>query len=741
MKILHLISGGDVGGAKTHVLSLLHGLNRSDTAELVCFTEGDFAADARALGIPTTILDGGFRSTLAALRERIAGGGYDVLHCHGSKANMFGALLKKHVPQPLVTTIHSDPRLDYLGRPLHNLTYGTINKLSLRRFSNWIAVSDDTAEMLIGRGFDPQRVFTLYNGVDFSARTPAQPREDYLRGLGLDFDENTVVFGIAARISPVKDLPTLIRAFAALTKTTPNVRLIVAGDGEQADEIKALAAELCPAGSVCFAGWISDTDSFYQALDVNLLTSLSEGFPYSLPEGARWRCATVSSKVGGVGRIVLDGVTGILFRPGDVDALTDAMRRLAEDPALRRHYGEKIYEKAAAEFSLDTMLEKQRGIYRTVLSRAARSDRKRDGVMICGAYGKRNAGDDGILEAILCQLRALDPDLPVWVMSRRPGETRMLFRVGACHTFNVPGFLHRMRKTALYISGGGSLIQDVTSSRSLQYYLYHIRAAKKRGNPVMMYGCGIGPVSGKANRKKAGRVISRNVDVIALRDAQSMKELQRLGVSGPRILLTADTALCLPAPSPDAEAAYLRAQGFAPGKDYLMVSLRPWPGIDEKLPAIAAAVDEAADAHDAELVLFALEPRRDIPLLERFAELLHCKYRIVPAPTQWQQLISLIRRMRGVLSMRLHPLVFAAGQGVPVAGIVYDPKVNGFMDELGKSSYCSVDEIDTDRIRALLAQMLDGDADRAETERRVEQLRARARANADEAAALLREAR
>ena len=155
MKILHLISGGDVGGAKTHVLSLLRGLNRTDTAELICFTEGDFAADARAMGIPTAILDGGFRATLHALRERIAGGGYDVLHCHGSKANMFGALLKKHVPQPLVTTIHSDPRLDYLGRPLHNLTYGTINKLSLRRFSNWIAVSDDTAEMLIGRGVVP----------------------------------------------------------------------------------------------------------------------------------------------------------------------------------------------------------------------------------------------------------------------------------------------------------------------------------------------------------------------------------------------------------------------------------------------------------------------------------------------------------------------------------------------------------------------------------------------------------
>ena len=87
------------------------------------------------------------------------------------------------------------------------------------------------------------------------------------------------MFGIAARISPVKDMTTLVRAFAAAVKQAPDVRLVIAGDGEQAGEIRALAKELCPEGTVFFPGWLEDVNSFYQALDVNVLTSLSETFP------------------------------------------------------------------------------------------------------------------------------------------------------------------------------------------------------------------------------------------------------------------------------------------------------------------------------------------------------------------------------------------------------------------------------------------------------------------------------
>ena len=104
MKVIHLISGGDSGGAKTHVLSLLQNLNKTITAQLVCFRDGPFADEARAMGIPTKICGG---NNIPHLRQELTAyirqGGYQLIHCHGSRANMIGALLRKPTGLPVVT--------------------------------------------------------------------------------------------------------------------------------------------------------------------------------------------------------------------------------------------------------------------------------------------------------------------------------------------------------------------------------------------------------------------------------------------------------------------------------------------------------------------------------------------------------------------------------------------------------------------------------------------------------------
>ena len=85
---------------------------------------------------------------------------------------MMGALLRRATGLPVVTTVHSDYRLDYLGRPFSRLSYGTINTIALRLLDYRIGVSDAMTDLLISRGFDPDRLFTIYNGLDF---TPAPP--------------------------------------------------------------------------------------------------------------------------------------------------------------------------------------------------------------------------------------------------------------------------------------------------------------------------------------------------------------------------------------------------------------------------------------------------------------------------------------------------------------------------------------------------------------------------------------
>lgn len=707
MKIMHLISGGDFGGAKTHVLTLVQGLGKTETVRLVCFVEGPFSQEARAMGIDTLVLSSGtFCSAISRIKTMIETEGFELLHCHGSRANLFGALLQGSLRIPVVTTVHSDYRLDYLGRPFHRLTYGTINTICVRRIRNHIGVSDAMADLLIARGFDPLTMFAIYNGIDFTPVVPKMDRETYLRSVGLHVGPQDVVFGIAARFSAVKDVATLIRGFGLACRTASNLRLVIAGDGEQRQELEQLAAQCCPEGTYAFAGWVQDMDSFYHALDVNTLTSLSETFPYALTEGARMHCATIASRVGGVPLFIDHGVNGLLFEARHAEQLAAHMVTLAEDSALRLRLGEALYEKASTEFSIHATVQRQKEIYEVLLRRGKREMKKRDGVLICGAYGKGNAGDDSILEAILAQMRHIDPDIPLYVLSRDPKQTRLRYRVGAIHTFD-PRFLLRMRKTSLYINGGGSLIQNVTSTRSLRYYLTNIAAAKWCGNPVLMYGCGIGPVFGEKNRKKAGSVIDRCADIIALRDPQSAKELSSMGVQRPRMQLTADPALLLD-PAEDAQVdSFLLSQGMEPQGAYALFVLRPWNGFDEVCPSFAKAAEVLYRQRGLTPVFLALEPGRDLQVSQQAASQVACPCHVLSAPHDGKLIVGLMRRMAVVISMRLHALIFAAGQGIPLVGVVYDPKVSGFLDYLEQRRYVNLQDVNPENLVSMAQAALE----------------------------------
>ena len=703
MKIIHMISGGDVGGAKTHVLSLLAGLNKTETVHLICFTNGPFADEARQLGIPTTVIaDSSLLRTGKRILAMIRHDGYQVIHCHGARANMMGMLLRKKAGVPVISTIHSDYRLDYLGRPMAALTYGNINKIALRRFDAWVGVSAGMTNLLISRGFDPQRVYTLYNGVDFSRQPEIVPRDAYLKSIGLSVEEDTVVFGIAARINPVKDMTTLIRAFAAAVEECPNIRLVIAGDGEQEAEIRALARELCPSGTVCFAGWVQQIDSFYNALDVNVLTSLSETFPYALTEGARMHCATIASRVGGVPYLIDDGFNGLLFEPRDVAKLTSHMVYFARHREERLAMGEKLYEKARRDFSLEAMVSKQESIYETIIRRAKRPAGLRDGVVICGAYGKGNSGDNAILNAIVEQLHHIDPDLPITALSRDPMETKLCAGIDAVYTFSVFKIGRLLRRTKLYISGGGTLMQDATSTRSLLYYLFSIRQAHRRGCKVMLYGCGIGPISKERNQKRTAKVLNRYVNTISVRDRYSIDTLEQLGVTEPEIHLNADPALLIDPPDTDELRSYLRRSGLVEGKSYVMIALRPWDGFTEKIGAFAAAAEYLHREYGLIPLLYAMEPARDEAAVKAVAEKIHCPHLVLSAGTNGAEILALVRRMSLVISMRLHTLIFASGQGVPVVGIVYDPKVSGFLDYLGQDLYLPLQEVNLGALADLI---------------------------------------
>lgn len=364
MKVLHLIAGNDAGGAKTHLLNLLSQLQKSDTVTLACLGDGVLAREAGARGVDVRVVSGGFRAGLRAVKE--LAGAADVLHCHGSRANLTGALAKGELGCPVLSTIHSDHRLDYLGRPLARLSYGALNGWALRQMDGLVCVSKAMQELYARRGFDPERLHHIYNGVDFDRPTVELDRQRWFESLGFAVAPGDVVIGAAGRFHPVKDFSTLLRGFARAAEAAPELKLVLAGAGAEEERLRALAKELGMESRVCFPGWLGDMESFYAAVDVTALSSKSETFPYALTEGARYRKPAVATAVGGVPELIDQGVSGFLYPVGDADALAEALLRLTDDE-LRRSMGQALWERASRDFTLAAAGETQRRIYLSVL--------------------------------------------------------------------------------------------------------------------------------------------------------------------------------------------------------------------------------------------------------------------------------------------------------------------------------------------------------------------------------------
>ena len=202
----------------------------------------------------------------------------------------------------------------------------------------------------------------------------------------------------------------------------------------------------------------------------------------------------------------------------------------------------------------------------------------------------------------------------------------------------------------------------------------------------------------------------------------------------PEIHLTADPALLMDAPDNGPMQTYLRRNGIAADRGYVMFALRPWEGFQGKLDDLAAACTYVYEQYGRTPVLYAMEPRKDEAANAAVAKKLRCPYVQLSAGQDGRQVLALVKQMDAVVSMRLHSLIFAAGQGVPVVGVVYDPKVSGFLDYLGQKRYLSLEDVTAQDLKALIDQAL---TQKAADEAAIERLRSLAAENAQLAKALL----
>ncbi len=687
MRIMFFAGGGDIGGGKTHILTLAHELLSENEVRLLSFRHGVFSDEASAMGIDTVSVDHrkGYLHAVKTALAQVDKFKPDIVHCHGSKANSLGIIVKSRRGIPVITTVHSDPELDYLGSPLRKYTYGAINALSLRRMDYYVAVAGRMKQLLIERGFDPNRIFTVFNGLDFSGARES-PRPEKESGLPINI-------GIAARLNPVKDIKTLIRAFAKAYAKDSRLRLKIAGVGEDENTLKKLAVQLGVSDVISFEGWVSDINEFFKDIDINVLSSLSETFPYSLLEGAYEHCPAIASNAGGIPYLIEHGKTGLLFECGDDNTFAEYILLLANDPKLRTELAENLFNKAKEQFSLQRMAADQQDIYKSVL-RINEKSKSRYGAVLCGAYGRGNAGDEAILRAITNELRSIDKDMPVWVMSKNPEETRLKEATRSFYIFDILEFFKALRKAELFISGGGSLIQDVTSARSLYFYLFTLKAAKRAKCKIAMYGCGIGPILTEAHKKITARVLNETADVITLRDSMSERLLNEIGVTSPEIIHTADPTFSLPSTSDQKIREAFASENIPEGLSMMGFCLRTWESFTRP-DLVAKAAEYAYRRYNLIPVFLPIETPKDIEIGRSTADMLP---RDVPRYVctkrhQDVELIGMLGKMQLVCGMRLHSLIFATAAATPAIGISYDVKVDSFIREIESDACVKTEDL------------------------------------------------
>ncbi|MGI6574680.1 MAG: polysaccharide pyruvyl transferase CsaB [bacterium] len=325
-------------------------------------------------------------------------------------------------------------------------------------------------------------------------------------------------------------------------------------------------------------------------------------------------------------------------------------------------------------------------------------------LVISGYFGYNNAGDEAILTAMVSSLRRYLGQVEMTVISGNPVQTAAQHKVKAISRTNLFGIILALKQADLLLSGGGSILQDVTSSRSLVYYLGVVVLAKFCGTPVMFFGQGVGPIRRPVNRFLTAQVANR-VDLITVREAASRQTLQKLGVNRPEIKVTADQVFCLEPAAQEQVRKILAREGVAFDRPLIGISLRSWKKYQAYKQAVAEAADWLVERCGARIIFLPLQSPADVPVAQEVAGMMKSPAKILAGSYTAQELMGITGSMDMVLGMRLHALIFAAAQGVPLAGLVYDPKVEDFLQLIGQPVAGMVQSVTGAEIIACLDQV------------------------------------
>lgn len=379
-------------------------------------------------------------------------------------------------------------------------------------------------------------------------------------------------------------------------------------------------------------------------------------------------------------------------------------------------------------------------------------------ILICGAAGFTNRGDDALLWGMLSQLRAHrisvigGPELAT--LTRPFGATALTYEDRA-------EVARAVEDADLVILGGGGLLYDHDYDPSLarfltdppdRQWLYEtaklVSAARAAGKPVMIYGMGVGPLMTESGRRVA-RYLGESVQAFTVRDQASADLLAACGLAGTRVQVAADPAVLVEPGSEEAAESFVEAAGLsARPRPWIGLNLRPWyqfmgvetePGSKERfLAAAAGLVTELRTRLGGTLVLLPFQRLydNDAEVLGRVLEATGQSEGavLVEPPTRPEELVAVLGRLDLMVGMRMHSCLLALNAGVPFVSLAYSPKAQEFARLAGMAEYAqSLDTLDPFAAAAACEKLL---SEREAAQARIVQARGRLREAAEVSADL-----
>ena len=358
MNVLHLDSGLAFRGGQQQVLQLALGLARVGVEQQLVLRRGSvFEQRAAEANLSFTTLS--FRSEgdlISALQLQTVIRRFQpqIVHAHDGRTLGLAAL---------TWAMGTRSRIIAARRVAFPLRRNPLTAMKYRSVAQRIiAVSQYVRNLLVASGVEERRVDVVYDGVDLNR---VSQRSDSRRALGVEGD--ACLIGSVGQFVAEKGHEFLIRAFAHVRQHIPHAMLVLMGDGELRGEYRTLIQQLGLEGKVLFQGFVPNLGTVLPALDLFVFPSLHEGLGSSLLAAMACEVPICASRTGGIPEIIQDGLTGYLFNPGDVAAITQSVLEALKSPQRTCDLAKAAAKTAAQRFSVAHMVEATREVYANVL--------------------------------------------------------------------------------------------------------------------------------------------------------------------------------------------------------------------------------------------------------------------------------------------------------------------------------------------------------------------------------------